>query len=237
MIWNKIFSYKLKIINIKNENDKRNKRIDALQKELNTYIDSNDILNKEVETLNGKVSVLNGKVKTLSQKLNEEKKNTSDLTLQLEEKDKNLVKLHDELQNIKYRDVCSYIIDYFVCLLNDYEYNIAINSTYGIAVDYVLKEIKNTKYYKYNDAINKKGITIEKLFDFLLDHKLDMNSIVHDGERKEQEFIRLIKDKEGSDMSEQFKSLFNETPLLRQFCFVKENGITRQQIKTAILEL
>ena len=222
---------------LKNENDKRNKRIDALQKELNTYID-------EVQTLNGEVSVLNGKVKTLSQnlkesnqKLTEEKKNTSDLTLQLEEKDKNLVKLHDELQNIKYRDVCSYIIDYFVCLLNDYEYNIAINSTYGSAVDYVLKEIKNTKYYKYNDAINKKGITIEKLLDFLLDHKLDMNSIVHDGERKEQEFIRLIKDKKGSDMSEQFKSLFNETPLLRRFCFVKENGITRQQIKTAILEL
>lgn len=215
---------------LKNENDKRNKRIDALQKELNTYID-------EVQTLNGEVSVLNGKVKTLSQKLNEEKKNTSDLTLKLEEKDKNLVKLHDELQNIKYRDVCSYIIDYFVCLLNDYEYNIAINSTYGSAVDYVLKEIKKTKYYKYNDAINKKGITIEKLLDFLLDHKLDMNSIVHDGERKEQEFIRLIKDKKGSDMSEQFKSLFNETPLLRQFCFVKENGITRQQIKTAILEL
>ena len=215
---------------LKNENDKRNKRIDALQKELNTYID-------EVQTLNGEVRVLNGKVKTLSQKLNEEKKNTSDLTLKLEEKDKNLVKLHDELQNIKYRDVCSYIIDYFVCLLNDYEYNIAINSTYGSAVDYVLKEIKKTKYYKYNDAINKKGITIEKLLDFLLDHKLDMNSIVHDGERKEQEFIRLIKDKKGSDMSEQFKSLFNETPLLRQFCFVKENGITRQQIKTAILEL
>ena len=215
---------------LKNENDKRNKRIDALQKELNTYID-------EVQTLNGEVSVLNGKVKTLSQKLNEEKKNTSDLTLKLEEKDKNLVKLHDELQNIKYRDVCSYIIDYFVCLLNDYEYNIAINSTYGSAVDYVLKEIKKTKYYKYNDAINKKGITIEKLLDFLLDHKLDMNSIVHDGERKEQEFIRLIKDKKGSDMSEQFKSLFNETPLLRQFCFVKENGITRQQIQTAILEL
>ena len=215
---------------LKNENDKRNKRIDALQKELNTYID-------EVQTLNGEVSVLNGKVKTLSQKLNEEKKNTSDLTLKLEEKDKNLVKLHDELQNIKYRDICSYIIDYFVCLLNDYEYNIAINSTYGSAVDYVLKEIKKTKYYKYNDAINKKGITIEKLLEFLLVHKLDMNSIVHDGERKEQEFIRLIKDKEGSDMSEQFKSLFNETPLLRQFCFVKENGITRQQIKTAILEL
>lgn len=215
---------------LKNENDKRNKRIDALQKELNTYKD-------EVQTLNGEVSVLNGKVKTLSQKLNEEKKNTSDLTLKLEEKDKNLVKLHDELQNIKYRDVCSYIIDYFVCLLNDYEYNIAINSTYGSAVDYVLKEIKKTKYYKYNDAINKKGITIEKLLDFLLDHKLDMNSIVHDGERKEQEFIRLIKDKKGSDMSEQFKSLFNETPLLRRFCFVKENGITRQQIKTAILEL
>ena len=215
---------------LKNENDKRNKRIDALQKELNTYKD-------EVQTLNGEVSVLNGKVKTLSQKLNEEKKNTSDLTLQLEEKDKNLVKLHDELQNIKYRDICSYIIDYFVCLLNDYEYKIAINSTYGSAVNYVLKEIKNTKYYKYNDAINKKGITIEKLFEFLLVHKLDMNSIVHDGERKEQEFIRLIKDKEGSDMSEQFKSLFNETPLLRQFCFVKENGITRQQIKTAILEL
>ena len=215
---------------LKNENNKRNKRIDALQKELNTYID-------EVQTLNGEVSVLNGKVKTLSQKLTEEKKNTSDLTLKLEEKDKNLVKLHDELQNIKYRDVCSYIIDYFVCLLNDYEYNIAINSTYGSAVDYVLKEIKKTKYYKYNDAINKKGITIEKLLDFLLDHKLDMNSIVHDGERKEQEFIRLIKDKKGSDMSEQFKSLFNETPLLRQFCFVKENGITRQQIKTAILEL
>ena len=215
---------------LKNENDKRNKRIDALQKELNTYKD-------EVQTLNGEVSVLNGKVNTLSQKLNEEKKNTSDLTLKLEEKDKNLVKLHDELQNIKYRDVCSYIIDYFVCLLNDYEYNIAINSTYGSAVDYVLKEIKKTKYYKYNDAINKKGITIEKLLDFLLDHKLDMNSIVHDGERKEQEFIRLIKDKKGSDMSEQFKSLFNETPLLRRFCFVKENGITRQQIKTAILEL
>ena len=215
---------------LKNENDKRNKRIDALQKELNTYKD-------EVQTLNGEVSVLNGKVNTLSQKLNEEKKNTSDLTLKLEEKDKNLVKLHDELQNIKYRDVCSYIIDYFVCLLNDYEYNIAINSTYGSAVDYVLKEIKKTKYYKYNDAINKKGITIEKLLDFLLDHKLDMNSIVHDGERKEQEFIRLIKDKEGSNMSDQFKSLFNETPLLRQFCFVKENGITRQQIQTAILEL
>lgn len=138
---------------------------------------------------------------------------------------------------LKYRNICIYIIDYFVCLLNDYEYNIAINSTYGSAVDYVLKEIKNTKYYKYNDAINKKGITIEKLLEFLLVHKLDMNSIVHDGERKEQEFIRLIKDKEGSNMSEQFKSLFNETPLLRQFCFVKENGIIRQQIQTAILEL
>ena len=64
-----------------------------------------------------------------------------------------------------------------------------------------------------------------------------MNSIVHDGENKEQKFIRLIQEKEGLNISQQFKSLFNETPLLGQFCFKNENEITKKQIQTTILEI
>ena len=64
-----------------------------------------------------------------------------------------------------------------------------------------------------------------------------MNSIVYDSDNKEPKLIRLIQEKEGLNISQQFKSLFNETPLLRQFCFVKENGITRKQIQTTILEI
>ena len=64
-----------------------------------------------------------------------------------------------------------------------------------------------------------------------------MNSIVYDSENKEPKFIKSTQEKEGSNISQQFKSSFNETPLLRQFCFVKENGITRKQIQTTILEI
>jgi len=64
-----------------------------------------------------------------------------------------------------------------------------------------------------------------------------MNSIVYDSENKEQKFIRLIQEKEVLNINQQFKSLFDETPLLGQFCFINENGIRKKQIQTTILEI
>ena len=209
---------------LKNENNKRNETIKSLKKEVGDY--------------SQKVITLNENIQNLYKKLKEEEKENAILVSQLEVQNKKFKKLYDELQNIKYRDVCSYIIDYFVCLLSDNEYRIAMASTYGSAVDYVLKEIGKEKYEKYNDLLVKNGIIISDLFDFLLGYKFDFNSIVHDCKRKEEEeFIRLIKEIKGKKLSEQFESLFNETPLLRQFCFEKRNEITRIQIKNAILAL
>lgn len=215
---------------LKNENNKRNETIKTLKKEIGNY-------NKEVITLNAQIQNLSKNLMKSNNKLKEEEKENVILTSKLEEKDKKFKKLRDELQNIKYRDICSYIIDYFVCLLNDNEYRIAMESTYGKAVNYVLKEMEKNNYEKYNDLLAKNGIIISDLFKFLLGYKFDFNSIVHDCKRKEEEFIRLIKDIKGKKFSDQFEALFNETPLLRQFCFEKRNEITRIQIKNAILAL
>ena len=223
---------------LKNENDKGIETINKLEKEIGNYTISEENLNREVETLNERIQTLSQNLKETSKKLKEEKNKKLNFISQLEENSKNLNKIYDELKNKKkYKDICSYIIDYFICLLNDNEYNIALESTYEKVVDYVLQEIKNAKYEKYNDLLIKKGIYISDLFKLLLSHKFDFNSLVHDCNRKEKEFIKLIKESEGKKISDQFESLFNETPLLRKFCFEKDNGITRNQIQNAILKL
>ena len=78
-------------------------------------------------------------MKETSKKLKNEKINTLNLIAKLEENNKVFNKLYDELKNKKFWDNYNYIIEYFVCLLNDNKYNIAINSTYRNAVYFVLK--------------------------------------------------------------------------------------------------
>ena len=154
--------------------------------------------------------------------------------------------MFEELQNIKYRDVSNYIIDYFICILNDEDYKVAMNSEYKDAVKYIVDEIKNNKNYNvYNILLNEEDINIENLFKILLKHKKiynskynsKYNSITQESDKEEEELIRLIIKFENEDIAKKFKCLFSKTPLLKKYCFEKRNHITSIQIKDAILNL
>lgn len=108
--------------------------------------------------------------------------------------EQNLEDLFNELQNIKYRDISNYIIDYFVCILNDEDYEVAMNSEYKDAVKYIIKEINNSNYVNYKNLLTKEGIDIEVLFKVLLKHKREYNTVTHGDYKEEEEFIRLIID-------------------------------------------
>ena len=97
--------------------------------------------------------------------------------------------------------------------------------------------MKNDKYEKYKNTLLKKGIIINDLLEILLETKFDSNILQQETIIKENEFIKLIEEKNGKEIGNKFEILFKETPLLRQFCFAKGNGITRNQIKNAILTL
>ena len=165
------------------------------------------------------------------------KKKNEDLNNNLMKQEQNLEDLFNELQNIKYRDISNYIIDYFVCILSDEEYEVAMNSEYKDAVKYIIKEINNNNYINYKNTLTKEGIDIEILFKVLLKHKKEYNTVTHGGYKEEDEFIRLIIDFENDEMGNKFKLLFNKTPLLKKYCFDERNHITRFEIQEAILEV
>ena len=112
-----------------------------------------------------------------------------------------------------------------------------MNSDYTTAVKCILKEINTPKYRKYKEMLSEIGIDFTKLFNVLLDYKWEYNSVTHDSQKKEEEFIRLIKEFEDEETGEKFKLLFDKTPLLKKFCFVKRNNITREQVQNAILSI
>lgn len=124
-----------------------------------------------------------------------------------------------------------------MCILNDRDYNNALNSTYRTAVYYILKEIGNDNYKNYRNILSKEGIIIRDLLNILLEHKLEYNSVTHDSIKKENDFIELINEFKNEETGKKFHLLFDKTPLLKRFCFVKQNGLTREQIKNAILAL
>ena len=154
---------------------------------------------------------------------------------QLKSQEKDYNNIYNELENIKYRDISSYIIDFFICILNDKDYDIALSSTYRTAVDYIENEISSNNYKNYRDMLLKEGIIISDLFNVLLDHKLEFNSVTHGSYKELKEFIKLIKEFKTEKIGQKFELLFDKTPLLKNFCFVKRNGITRSQIKRALL--
>ena len=156
--------------------------------------------------------------------------------MQLSSQTKQFEKLYEESQNIKYRDICSYIIDYYICLLDEEHYNAALDSDYNTAISYIINEI-NINFEKYKNLLLKDEIILDDLLNILLKHKNEYNSITHDSEKKEEEFIRLITNFENEEIGKKFKLLFNKTPLLKKFCFTKNNEITRDKIKNAILKL
>lgn len=215
---------------LQDENKKGRETIATLKNEINKY--KNDI-----QILNGNIQTLSQNLDKSKSKLIEEERQNSNLLFQLEAQQKNYKDLHNELQNIKYRDICSYIIDYFMCILNDRDYNNALNSTYRTAVYYILKEIGNDNYKNYRNILSKEGIIIRDLLNILLEHKLEYNSVTHDSIKKENDFIELINEFKNEETGKKFHLLFDKTPLLKRFCFVKQNGLTREQIKNAILAL
>ena len=209
---------------LKNENNQSHQTIENLLKMTNQYENEVNTLNAKIEnlsnTLNAKIKNLSQNLKKTNQELFNEKKRNEDLNNQLAEQDQNYENLFNELQNIKYRDICNYIIDYFACILSDEDYEVAINSDYKEAVKYIIKEINNNNYINYKNLLSKENIDIEALFNVLLKHKKEYNIVTHDSyKEEEEEFIRLIIDFENDDMGNKFKILFNKTPLLKKYCF------------------
>ena len=218
----KIELYKENCSFLQTENNKSNQIIDDLLKEINNY---------QIE-----VNSLNGRIQETSRKLSNEKMKSNNLQLQLSSQTKQFEKLYEESQNIKYRDICSYIIDYYICLLDEEHYNAALDSDYNTAISYIINEI-NINFEKYKNLLLKDEIILDDLLNILLKHKNEYNSITHDSEKKEEEFIRLITNFENEEIGKKFKLLFNKTPLLKKFCFTKNNEITRDKIKNAILKV
>ena len=219
----KIELYKENSSFLQNENNKSNQTIDNLLKETNS--------------LNERIQSLLQNAKELSQKLSNEKVKLNNLKSQFASQAKQFEKLYEESQNIKYRDICRYIFDYFISILNDEEYVIAIKSDYKTAISYVENEI-NRHYGNYKSLLVKDKIVLGELLNVLLKHKKEYNSVTHDCVKEEAEFIRLITNFESEKIGEKFELLFNNTPLLKNFCFNKRNEIiTKDEIKNAILKL
>ena len=222
---------------LQNENNKGIQTIKELKTEIKNYQLKTNILSGNIQTLNETIRTLSNDLKKSNAKLEDEKKNKIKLLTQLEFNKKDYEKLNDGLQNVKYRDICSYIIDYYICILNNTEYNYVLNSNYKTAVDFIIKEINTQKYLNYKNILLKEGIDIAELLNVLLDHKLEYISVNYDSKKKEEEFIRLIKNLKSEEIGEKFKLLFDKTPLLKKFCFMKRNNITREEIQKTILSM
>lgn len=194
---------------LKNENNKGIQTIEELEAEIKNYQLNTDILSGNIQTLRSDLRKSNEKLAIV-------KKNKIDLITQLENNKKDYDKLYNELQNVKYRDICSYIIEYYICILNDEDYDFVMKSNYITAVIYILQEIDNPKYHKYKEILSEIGIDFTKLLNVLLDYKWEYNSVTHDSQKKEEEFIRLIKEFEDEETGEKFKLLFDKTPLLKK---------------------
>lgn len=83
----------------------------------------------------------------------------------------------------------------------------------------------------------KEGISIQRLLNILVTHKKEYNSCTHDEDKDLEEFIRLITNFENKEIGDKFKLLFKKTPLLEQYCFNKNNRITRVDILNAMIKL
>ena len=182
---------------LKNENNKGIQTIKELEAEIKKYQLNTDILSGNIQTLRSDLRKSN-------EKLAIEKKKKIQLITQLDNNKKEYDKLYDEMQNVKYRDICSYIIDYYICILNDEDYDFVMKSNYITAVNYILQEIDNPKYHKYKEILSEIGIDFSKLLKVLLDYKWEYNSVTHDSQKKEEEFIRLIKEFEDEETGEKF---------------------------------
>ena len=123
---------------LKNENNKGIQTIKELEAEIKKYQLNTDILSGNIQTLRSDLRKSN-------EKLAIEKKKKIQLITQLDNNKKEYDKLYDEMQNVKYRDICSYIIDYYICILNDEDYDFVMKSNYITAVNYILQEIDNPK--------------------------------------------------------------------------------------------
>ena len=234
----KIELYKENCSFLKKENNKNNMSIGKLMKRADSYKNEVNTLKQTIKDLSQKIEELSNNLEISNRELSEEQTKNKNLNIELTKQENNYFELYEELQNIKYRDISNYIIDYFVCILNDKDYEVAMNSEYKDAVKFIVNEINNNNNYKtYNNLLNKEGISIENLLYILLKHKKKYNTITHGGEKEEEEFIRLILNFEDEKIANKFKSLFNKTPLLKKYCFEKRNRITRIQIKDAILNL
>jgi len=232
----KIELYKENCSFLQNENNKSNQIIDDLLKEANDYKIEVNSLNERIQSLSQSAKKLSQNLKEATQKLSNEKIKTNNLQSKLSSQTKQFEKLYEESQNIKYRDICTYIIDYFVCILDDNHYNVAINSDYSTAISYIVDEI-NTNFENYKNLLLKDAIVLSDLLNVLLKHKNGYYYITHDCEMEEEKFIRLITSFENEEMGKKFKLLFKNTPLLKKFCFNKSDEITREKIRNAILKL
>lgn len=113
-------------------------------------------------------------------KLVDEEAKNKNLRTQIRSQREEYEKIYNELENIKYRDVSSYIIDFFICILNDDDYDLALNSTYETAVNYIERELVSDNYTNYRNMLLSEGINISDLFKVLLEHKLKYNAVSHD---------------------------------------------------------
>jgi len=203
--------------------DKSEEAISKLNKELTNYRQAAKILTNNLEKTQKELMEL-----MEERKINREIKERYDLQT------KEFDKIYDKLQNVKYRDISTFILDYFICLLNDRDYDFVMNSTYRTAVDFIIKEINTDNYSNYKMLLLKEGVSLGELLNVLIEHKFEFNNVTHDSAKIEEEFIRLIIGFKNEEMGRKFQILFEKTPLLKTFCFVKRNEITRAQIRNTI---
>jgi hypothetical protein len=215
--------YKEHSIFYKRKYDKSEEEISKLNNELTNYRQAAKILTNNLEKSQNKLK-----------ELMEERKSNREIKEKYDLQTKEFDKIYDKLQNVKYRDISTFIIDYFICLLNDSDYDFVMNSTYRTAVDFIIKEINTDNYSNYKRLLLNEGISLGELLNVLIEHKFEFNSVTHDSAKIEEEFIRLIIGFKNEEMGRKFQILFEKTPLLKTFCFVKRNEITRAQIRNTI---
>ena len=205
-----------------NENQKNLIEISKLNNDINNYKQNAKELIDNLEKTRIKLNKTENKVLEMKERIAFQKKEYD--------------KIYENFQKIKNRDICSFIIEYFICLLNDEDYNIG-KSNYKTAVEFIVKEINISKYANYRIMLSKENIDLKELLSLLIEHKLKLNSAINDSDKKEEEFIKLIVNLKDETMGQKFRILFNKTPLLKTFCFVGRNEITRAQIRDAISRL
>lgn len=218
------------IISLSKENIKfltnQNKEDSEIIKNLFKEIDPNQA---QIKKMNENLS------KTKSKLIDIEKRNLK-MSEDLEQQIQYSNDIYEELQNIKYRDVSNYIINYFINILNTVDFENAQSEDYTIVINYIKNEIES-KYSRYNQLLVKEGISIQRLLNILVTHKKEYNSCTHDENKDLEEFIRLITNFENKEIGDKFKLLFKKTPLLEQYCFNKNNRITRVDILNAMIKL